>query len=128
MHAHELASHEIVLPTDQDDQNDSGKLADLAMDLGQLKIDQVKGSTKLTAGDVPNKEKVHKQMKFASEAAVHVWIWTNGQHADPTVDGMIVKESLKRESSPTESNSTIDGLKRESSFTESNPTINGMIN
>ena len=76
---------------------------------------------------------MHKQVKlgcdvavhgwYASEAAVHGWIpWQN-----PTANGMITKESLKRESSLTESNSTIDGLKRESSFTESNPTIDGMI-
>ena len=128
MHAHEV--HEMVLPADQIGSfRIKGKIADL----GQHKVDQVKGSTKLTAGDVRNKEKGHNQVKlggdvaahgwYASEAAVHGWIpWQN-----PTDDCMIVKESLKRESSPTESNSTIDGLKRESSFTESNPTIDGMI-
>ena len=93
MHAHEVASHEIVLPTDQDNQNGSDKLADLVMDLRQLKVDQVKGLTKLTAGDVPNKEKVHNQVKLAGEAAVHVCTWTNDQHADPTVDGMIISGS-----------------------------------
>ena len=55
MHAHEVASHEIVLPTDQDDQNGSDKLADRVLELGKLKVDQVKESTKLAAGDVPNK-------------------------------------------------------------------------
>ena len=118
MHAHEV--HEMVLPADQ---IGSFRIKGKVADLGQHKVDQVKGSTKLTAGDVPNKEKGHKQVKlgvdvaahgwYASEAAVHGWIpWQN-----PTADNMIVKESLKRESSPTESNSTIDGLKRESSFT-----------
>ena len=76
--------------------------------------------TKLTADDAPEKEKVHNQVKSASEAAVnqvesageaavHMWIScqnnhsmntvlrTNGQHADPTVNGMIVSGLLNCE-------------------------------
>ena len=45
------------------------------------------------------KGKAHKQVKHAGKAAVHVWIRTNSQHADPTVNGMIVSESLKCERS-----------------------------
>ena len=69
MHAHKVASHEIVLPRVQ---NGSSKVADLVADLGQLKVDQVERSTKLTAGDVPEKGKAHKQVKPAGEATVHV--------------------------------------------------------
>ena len=53
MHAHKVA---IVLQTDHYGQNGSDKLADLVVDLRQLKSNQVKGSTKLTAGNVSNKE------------------------------------------------------------------------
>ena len=95
---HKVARHEMVLPMDQIGSFlVNGKVADLVADLGQLKVNQVKRSTKLTAGDVPEKGKAHKQVNPAGEAAVCVWIWTNSQHADPTVDGMIVVGSLKHE-------------------------------
>ena len=50
----------MVLPMDQ---NGSDKVADLVVDLGKFKVNQVKGSTNFTAGDVPEKGKAHKQVK-----------------------------------------------------------------
>ena len=47
MHAHEVARHEIVFPTDQND----GTVADL----GQHRVNQVEGSKKLIAGDLTDK-------------------------------------------------------------------------
>ena len=44
-----------------------------------------------------DKDKAQKQVRFAGEAVLHVWIWINGQHADPTVDGMLVVGLLKCE-------------------------------
>ena len=50
MHAHEV--HEMVLPADQ---ISSFRIKGKVADLGQHKFDQIKGLTKLTAGDAPNK-------------------------------------------------------------------------
>jgi len=52
MHAHEVARHEIVLPMDQ---NGSLLVNGKVADLGQHRVNQVEGLTKLTAGDVPIK-------------------------------------------------------------------------
>ena len=86
MHAHEVVSYEMVLSMDQ---NGSFLIKGKVADLGQHRVDQIEGSTKITAGDV------HNRVNSASEAAVHGWIlWQN-----PTVNGMIVRGSLKSESS-----------------------------
>ena len=65
MHAHEVVMHEMVLPMDQ---NGSFWIKSKVADLGQHRVNQVEGSTKLTAGDV------HNRVKSANEAAVHGWI------------------------------------------------------
>ena len=62
MHANEVAMYEIVLPMDR---NGSFLVNGKVVDLGQHRVDQVEGSTKLTAGDE------HNHVKSASEAAVH---------------------------------------------------------
>jgi len=51
MHAHEVVSYEMVLPMDQ---NGSFLIIGKVADLGQHRVDQVEGSTNLTAGDVHN--------------------------------------------------------------------------
>ena len=66
VHAHEVARHEMVLPTDQKvgGLRSKGKVADL----GQHGVDLFEGSTKLTAGDV------HNRAESAGEVAAHRWL------------------------------------------------------
>jgi len=80
MHAHEVTRHKMVLPMDQ---NDSFQIKGKVADLGQHRVDLCEGSTNLTAGDI------HNRAESAGEMAGHRWS-LHGQHADPTVNGMIV--------------------------------------
>ena len=52
MHAHEVARYEMVLSTDQ--KVGGFRIKGKVTDLGQHRVNQVEGSTKLTAGDVHN--------------------------------------------------------------------------
>ena len=84
MHAHKVVRHEMVLPMDKDGSFlVDGKVADF----GQQRVNQGEGLTKLTAGDV------HNRVKSASEVAAHGWL-IHDQHADPTVNGMIISGFL----------------------------------
>ena len=62
MHAHEVARHEIVLTMNQ---NGSLRVNGKVAYLGQHRVHQAEGLTKLTAGHV------HNQVKSADEVAVH---------------------------------------------------------
>ena len=51
MHAYEVVRHEMVWPMDQ---NCSFQIKGKVVDLGQHRVNQVEGLTKLSAGDVHN--------------------------------------------------------------------------